>query len=161
MVEAKTVTITAGIIGILLLGGLGIYVLTPEQLAAASTCTTTNITGIFEKFSSTNVTAYWTINGTQKQSVCTKGKWIPTTQWLKDNKLSEKDITISPVEESIITENDIEIVTIGKTIIVDKTKQISINGQVYNVSYTDKPPVIKCICDRISGCKISECLVTK
>lgn len=154
----ETKTITFGIIGVLLLSGLGVYVLTPEQLASASTCTTNNVTGIFERFSSSNVTAYWTENGVNKQSVCTKGKWISTSEWLKINNLTTKDITISSINESTITENNIEIITIGKEIVVDKSRSISINGQVYNISYTEKPPIIKCICDKVGGCKIKECV---
>lgn len=155
--ETKT-TITFGIIGVLLLSGLGAYYLTPEQLAVANTCTTNNVTGIFERLSATNVTAYWTVNGTSKQAVCTKGKWIPTTQWLIINNLTEKDITINPVEESVITEDNIEIVTIGKEIIVDKSKSISINGQIYNITYTEKATRIKCICEKTTGCNTLECL---
>jgi hypothetical protein len=151
-------TISYGIIGILLLSGLGAYILTPEQLANASTCTSTNITGIFERFSSTNVTAYWSINGSTKSSICSKGKWIPTNDWLKLNNLTAKDISIGPVDEANLTEDNVEVITIGEEIVVDKSKSISINGQVYNISYTASKPLIKCICDKATGCQISECL---
>jgi hypothetical protein len=152
-----TTKITAGIIGVLIFGGLGAYLLTPDQLAKSYTCTKNNVTGIFEKFSNTNVTGYWTVNGTIKQAVCSKGKWIPTIEWLKLYGLSEKDITINPVNESDYTENDIEIITVNKIIMVNQTKQISINGELYNITYVPKT-VIKCICDKTSGCKIRECL---
>lgn len=155
----NTINISLGIIGVLLVSGLGLFVLTPDQLNKASTCTTTNTTGIFERFSTTNVTAYWTINGTTKSSVCTKGKWIPTTEWLKINNLTSKDITYNTVIESNITENGIEVITVGSQIIVDKTKQISIGGVIYNITYTDKPAIIKCVCDKIEGCKLKECLI--
>lgn len=147
-----------GIIGLIMLSGVGLILLTPEQLDAASTCTTNNITGIFEKFSATNITAYWTLNGTQKQSVCTKGKWIPTRQWMLLNNVSEKDILIKAVNESAYTETGIEIVDETKPIIITKSTQLSIEGKVYNITYKEKPPVIKCICDIKTGCAIQECL---
>jgi len=154
---ATATKITTGIIGILLLAGSGLYFLTPEQLDAASTCTTNNVTGIFSRFSSTNTTAYWTVNGTEKSSVCTKGKWIPTRQWLTNNNLKESDVTITPnIQEATITETGVDIIKIGDVIVVDKAKQISIAGTVYNVSYT--PTIItKCICDRPT-CDPRECL---
>jgi hypothetical protein len=155
MVDNK---IVFGIIGLIIMTGGGIILLSPEQLNSASTCTTNNITGIFESFSSTNVTAYWTVNGTKKSSVCSKGKWIPTTEWLKQNNLSAENITIQPIQESIITEEGIEIIDITKPIIINQSKQISISGKIYNVTYTEKAPMIKCICDKTTGCKIKECL---
>lgn len=151
-------TIAYGIIGILLVGGLGVFFLTPDQLAKASTCTTNNVTAIFEKLSSTNVTGYWTVNGSLKQSVCRNGKWIPTIDWLKQNSLTEKDILVQEVKESDYTEDGAIIVEQSKPIIVDKNMKISVQGVVYDVSYTDKPPVIKCICDQKIGCQIAECL---
>jgi hypothetical protein len=154
---AETVNISLGIIGILIVSGLGLFLLTPEQLDKARTCTTTNITGIFERFSSTNVTAYWTENTVLKQSVCTKGKWIPTREWLRVNGISEKDITLNPIVESKTTEDNIEIISTNQEIIVDTNKKINIAGQTYNVKYVPKYS-IKCICEKTSGCKISECI---
>lgn len=49
-----TTKITLGIIGMIIIV-TGAFLLTPEQLDKASTCTTNNITGIFESFSNTNV----------------------------------------------------------------------------------------------------------
>jgi len=150
-----------GIIGVIIAitgGSVGYVLLSPEQLDAAVTCTSNNVTGIFEKLSSTNVTAYWTVNGTEKSSVCTKGKWIPTREWLKLNNLSETDVVVNPVDESKYTEDNIKIIAAGDKIEVDKSQQISIAGTVYNITYKEKPPVIKCICDKTTGCKISECL---
>ena len=154
---ATTTQITTGIIGILLLAGSGIYFLTPEQLDAAFTCTTSNVTGIFDRFSSTNVTAYWTVNGTEKSSICSKGKWIPTRQWLTNNGLKDSDITLSPViQEAVVTETGITIVKVGDIIVVDKTKQVSIAGTIYNISYT--PTIVtKCICAKAT-CDPLECL---
>lgn len=146
-----------GILGVLIASGLGVYMLTPEQLDAASTCTTSNVTGIFERLSATNITAYWTVNGTEKSSVCSKGKWIPTKDWLKIYGLSAKDVTIGTVIESNVTEDNVEVITIGQTITVEKSKSININGQTYNISYVPKV-VTKCICEKVGGCKLSECI---
>lgn len=157
MADTKTTITVYGIIGILVASGLGVYMLTPEQLAAASTCTTSNMTGIFERFSATNGTAYWTVNGTTKSSVCSKGKWIPTLDWLKLNNLTSKDISISTPEVSNVTEDNVEIISIGQSITVDRTKAVVINGQTYNLTYLPKT-VTKCICERIGGCKLSECV---
>ena len=168
--------VIAGILGVLLLGGAGVYLLTPEQLDAAYTCTTNNVTGIFDKFSGTMKTAYWTYeNGLTKQSVCTKGLWIPTTQWLKDNNIDAKEITLSDpkeVPESTIDEDGneikpIEVISVDtKTITIAASKQVSINNVVYNLTYVEQPKevvyqdrqVIKCICEKTAGCKIQECL---
>jgi len=151
-----TSNIILGIIGILVVGG-GIAFLTSEQLSKASTCTTNNITGIFESFSKTNVTAYWTVNGSKKQSVCTKGVWLTTIQWAKNNGIDPAKIMVNPVNESEYTEDGVIIVTTDKAIIVDKTMQISINDIKYNLTYIPKI-VTKCICDKMTGCKISECM---
>ena len=156
MPEGKTIAITSGIIGVLLMGGLGVYLLTPEQLDKAYTCTTNNVTGLFDSFSSTNVTAYWTVDGVKKSSVCTKGKWIKTTQWLELNGLKPEDITINPVEESKYTEENIKIVAIGETIVIDKSTAVSIEGKVYNITYTEKPPKIVCVFGNKSG-TLKEC----
>lgn len=153
-----------GIIGLLVLsGGAGVYFLTPDQLDQASTCTTTNITGIFESFSKTNITGYWTdSDGIKKQSVCTKGVWIPTRTWLEINKLTEKDVTIQEIKESPITEENIEIISaVTKSITISSSKQIIISTPgTYNITYTEKPPVeiIKCICEKSTGCLLKECL---
>jgi hypothetical protein len=155
---AETSTIVYGIIGLLIVGGLGAYILTPDQLDKASTCTTTNITGIFERLSSTNKTGYWTVNGTQKSTVCTGGVWIPTRTWMEMYNISE--VTFGVVNQSTSTEDGIDIITIGETIIVDQTKIISIGGTTYNVTYVEKPPRIKCICERIGGCNLQECIVS-
>lgn len=157
--QIKTQTLVYGILGILLLGGAGVIFLTPEQLANARTCTTNNITGIFEKFSSTNATAYWTVDGIQKQTVCTKGKWIPTIDWLKINNLTEKDISIGPIEESIVTEDNVEIVLpTEKVIYINQSKRLSIGGVVYNISYDGGKETIRCICEKSTGCKLQECI---
>jgi hypothetical protein len=157
MVETKTIAITSGIIGVLFMSGLGIYIFTPEQLDKSYTCTTNNITGLFDSFSSTNVTAYWIIDGVKKQSVCTKGKWIKTTEWLKINGLSAEDITINSVNESIATEDNIKIVAVGDIIEVDKSQQISISRTVYNITYMEKPPQIVCVFGNKTG-TIIDCL---
>jgi hypothetical protein len=152
---ADTSKIILGIIGILVVGG-GIAFLTPEQLEKASTCNTNNVTGIFEKFSSTNVTAYWTVDGVTKQAVCSKGKWIPTIQWAKDNGIDTAKIMVNAINESEYTEDEVIIVTTDKSIIVDKTMQISVNDVRYNLTYIPKV-VTKCICDKDTGCRIAEC----
>lgn len=154
---SDTTKITIGIIGVLIFGGLGAYLLTPEQLEKSFTCTTNNVTGIFDKFSTTNITAYWVVNGVTKQSVCTKGKWIKTTEWLKINGLTAEDITISSVDESNMTEDYAEIVGIGQTIVVSESKIVSINDVKYNITFIPKT-VTKCICDIVTGCKIKDCI---
>lgn len=153
MADAKLIS---GILGVILLSGAGLIFLTPEQLDAAFTCTTNNVTGIFERFSSTNVTAYWSVDGVEKRSVCTKGVWIPTREWLKINNLTEKDIALSEVKESDVTEEGLEIIKESDVIIVDRNKQVVIEGKTYDIVHVPQI-VTKCICDKIQGCKISEC----
>lgn len=149
--------IVYGIIGILVLLGVGTLILTPEQLAKSHTCTSNNVTGIFEKFSATNVTAYWRVNDTLKQSVCTKGKWITTNEWLKIHNLTTKDITVNTVVPSNITEDYFLIVNAGDTITVNESTTISINNVKYNVTFIPRT-ITKCICDKKTGCVIRECL---
>ena len=150
-----TKNLTYGIIAILMIGltGTGYILLTPEQLNAARTCTTNNITGIFEKYSSTNVTAYWTENGTSKQLVCTKGKWIPTREWMKIHNLTEAQMTGLPLPNSDIDEEG-NLIIKDKTIIVDKSGKVSINGEIYNITHV---PIIRCICEKTTGCQLKEC----
>ncbi len=96
-----------GIIGILILGiGSGLY-LSQEQIDYGYTCTTSNITGVFEKFSSTNKTAYWTDGdtGELKQLVCSKGYWIPTKDWARINDVDLNTIEIeTKIEPSVFDE---------------------------------------------------------
>jgi hypothetical protein len=148
-----------GILGVLLVSGLGGYLFTFDELDKAYTCNINNVTGIFESFSSTMKTAYW-INeeGVSKRSVCRNGYWIKTTEWLKVNGLDKEIISIDDVNESDYTEDNIEIISIGDTIVIDKNRKVDINGQIYNITYIGDKYKIKCICDKISGCKIKDCL---
>jgi hypothetical protein len=161
--KAQTKLATTGLLGILLLSGLGtVYVLTKEQLPFTYICPANNVTGIFDRLSSTNKTGYWTVNGTSKSSVCTNSAWITLTEWCKINKIDCKQFT----EEGMITnpelppdvydETGAEIITTS-TITIDKTKTINVNGTILTIDY--KPiTVIKCICEKTIGCKIKECI---
>lgn len=159
-----------GIIGVLLIAmGGGAYVLlTPEQLDAAYTCTTSNVTGIFERFSSTYKTAYWTQDGMEKQSTCRNGVWIPTKQWLKNNGLSEKDVVVSqdiPIDEPgviseeeakidspIISENAVSIDQVS----VKQPEMVIYEGNTYKKVKRDTTKE-RVICDNSEGCDISWC----
>ena len=79
-----------GVIGAvaLLLGMGGVMVLTDDELDHAYFCTSNSKVGIFESLSKTNVTGYWKIDGTTKQSTCTKGRWIPLKDYCKENNIT-------------------------------------------------------------------------
>lgn len=85
--------ISFGILGALLVSGLGVYILTPEQLDNAKTCTANNLTGLFNSLNEANDTAYWTVDEVTYERSCLGGVWIPTREWLSINGLNETDIT--------------------------------------------------------------------
>ena len=74
-----------GIIGLVsALAVFGGYIVLSElELNHAYYCNTNNKVGIFETLSKTNVTGYWHVNETRKQSTCTKSKWIPLREYCK------------------------------------------------------------------------------
>lgn len=149
--------LTYGIIAVLLLGSIGggLILLTPEQLDAAYTCNVTNVTGIFERFSSTYKTAYWTENTVNKQIVCTNGKWIPTREWMKIYNVTDAQMTGLPLTESNIDELGNPIIN-GTTIIVDKSGKVNIAGVVYDIDCPGCKYKVKCICEK-GICATKEC----
>lgn len=128
---------------VLIGGGVGVYILTPDQLDKSSTCTSNNVTTMFERLSGTNITGYWTnSDGSQNQSQCKKGTWIPTREWMKINNVSEKDIIIQPVIESDEESEGIKLYNGESSVVVDKDMKIMTGDTIINITYK---PSIKCI----------------
>lgn len=158
MVDAKI--ITTGIFLVLVLGGAVTYQLLPEDLDRAYICNLNNVTGLFDKLSSTNVTGYYNLNGTNKQLTC-KTKWVKLTDWCNLNKVDCNDFVNNgfPTDEKalpveVYDETGAFLVK-TPTLVINKDIVLNVNGTKVNITYS---PVVKCICDKITGCKIQECL---
>lgn len=172
MVDAKTVSMY-GIIGVLIMASGGtLFYLSQEQLNNTYICPLTNVTGIFEKLSSSNKTGYWTINGTTKQATCTNSAWIKLDTWCVQNNINCSQFISNgiPIKESNFDEFGNEIIKTN-TITVNQSKNININGTIYTIDY--KPViqkeyinvtqyvdrmVLKCICDETTVDCIKRCV---
>jgi hypothetical protein len=77
-----------GIVGVLtmLLGAGGTLLLTQEEQNHSYVCTTNNNVVVADRLSSTNVTAYWVVNGTTKSAVCSKGTWKPLSGYINQTE---------------------------------------------------------------------------
>lgn len=54
------------------------------------------------------------------------------------------------------TTSNLKEYTISNPVIkVNQSEQVKIDGNVYNITYI---PIIKCICEKKTGCQIKECL---
>lgn len=144
--------ITYGIIGVLaVLGSLGVIYITQEQADVSSYCNTTKVIAAFTSMSATNVTGYWNdINGTKKQSVCTKSKWIPLNDYMKANNLTVKDMAITPLTPSEKDEYNNPIIS-ADVITFSDTNKVNIEGKVYTVDFKTK-------CILGTGCSVTDCI---
>lgn len=167
MKKGQTNNLVYFIIGILAVGGTAgtIIYFSQAQIDAAYICTTNNFTGVFERFSASNKTAYITNTTTNvtKSYVCTNGVYIPLNDWCTINKIDCKAFIkegAKVIDPSTVDEFGNPIV-VNKTIIVDKAGKVSINGEEYKVECPgcEAAPKVKCICDKVTGCKLKECLI--
>lgn len=142
-----------------------VFALTSDELDYAYTCPSTQVTALFFKLSDTRQTGYYyDLKGDIQLYVCKDGL-IETLKWAEENHIDTKELQLT---KDIISskEDEIgrEIIPVSTnvaipTIMVDKSKEVVIEGKIYNIEYTPIiKEVIKCICEKTTGCKIQECL---
>ena len=144
----------------MILTGTVLYQISQEDLDKAYICPATNVTGIFDKVSSTNITGYYTINGTAKSMQC-KSKWLKLTTWCDLNNFDCQEFvkTGFPSDDKLVPEDVYDekgaLIYKDVPVTVDKSMVLNVNGTLVNITYKG---TIKCICDKLVGCKIQECL---
>lgn len=102
--------ITYGIIGIIVVASIasGIYYFNQDEFKNAYVCTTNNVTGIFERLSSTNKTGYWTNESGSFSVVCRNGYWVPLNDFATQYKIDVNDLTKNGVQ--VLPDNVSEII---------------------------------------------------
>ena len=157
MADAKI--ITAGVFLTLILGGVVTYQFLPEDLSRAYICNLNNVTGLFDKLSSSNITAYYNLNGVNKQMTC-KTRWIKLTDWCETNKVDCNNFVKEgfPSDDKLIPADVYDesgaLLVKDSKVTVDKDIMLNVNGSVINITYK---PVIACVYGNKSG-TIEECL---